>query len=141
MSNKFERLSEMAQDEFGITIKSKSPTGGTFESLYCETKDSDRREKQIEEMTQDIDDACENKGCNEYRDCGKCHAEWLYELGYRKQSEVANEIFDEIKAIIDSNTYKVHVPNSPFWSTEYKIKKIISEIGELKKKYVEENIK
>lgn len=61
--------------------------------------------------------------------------------GYRKQSEVANEIFDEIKAIIDSNTYKVHVPNSPFWSTEYKIKKIISEIGELKKKYVEENIK
>ena len=45
------------------------------------------KEKQIEEMAKDIEDTCENKGCNEYRDCSKCRAEWLYELGYRKQSE------------------------------------------------------
>lgn len=37
MSNKFELLSEIAQDEFGVTIKSKHPTGETFESLYGET--------------------------------------------------------------------------------------------------------
>lgn len=48
--NRFERLSKIARDEFGITIKSKSPTGGTFESLYCETKDSEKRGKKIEEI-------------------------------------------------------------------------------------------
>ena len=45
------------------------------------------REKQIEEMANDIDDACGNRGCPKDRDCSKCRAEWLYELGYRKQSE------------------------------------------------------
>ena len=57
------------------------------------------KETQIEEMTQNINDVCENKGCNEYRDCGKCHAEWLYKLGYRKKSEVAEEIFKLLEAI------------------------------------------
>lgn len=47
--DRFESLSKIAQDEFGVTIKSKSPTGETFESLYCKTKDNDGREKQIEE--------------------------------------------------------------------------------------------
>ena len=48
--DRFERLSKIAQDEFGVTIKSKSPTGETFESLYGETKDSEKRGKKIEEI-------------------------------------------------------------------------------------------
>lgn len=47
MSNEFERLSEMAQDEFGVAIKSKHPTGETFESLYGETTDIDRKENRL----------------------------------------------------------------------------------------------
>lgn len=57
------------------------------------------RDKQIEEMAKDIEDVCENRGCNYengIRDCDKCRAEWLYELGYRKASDVAREIFEEI---------------------------------------------
>ena len=37
------------------------------------------QKKQIEEMAKDLEDACENKGCNVIRDCDKCRAEWLYE--------------------------------------------------------------
>ena len=58
------------------------------------------RDKQIEEMAKDLEDVCENKGCNYengIRDCDKCRAEWLCELGYRKASDVAREIFAEIE--------------------------------------------
>lgn len=58
----------------------------------------------------------------------------LCEKGYRRQSVVEDEIFAEIRAIIDRNTYKAYIPNSPFWSKEYKFRQILSEIAELEKK-------
>ena len=57
----------------------------------------ENREKQIEEMA---DILCEAKGhdCNGGDDC-RCvkQAEALYNAGYRKASEVAEEIFAEIE--------------------------------------------
>ena len=53
------------------------------------------------------------------------------------KSEV-EKIFEEIETIIDNNTYKSYLPNSSLWSKGYKIKQIIAEIAELKKKYTEE---
>ena len=61
----------------------------------------------------------------------------LYDKGYREQSEIAREIFEEIETIVDNNTYKSYLPNSSLWSKEYKIKQIITELAELKKKYTE----
>ena len=58
----------------------------------------------------------------------------IYEKGYRRQSVVEDEIFAEIRAIIDRNTYKAYIPNSPFWSKEYKFGQILLEIAELEKK-------
>ena len=51
------------------------------------------------------------------------------------KAEVAREIFEEIETIVDNNTYKSYLPNSSLWSKEYKIKQIITELAELKKKY------
>ena len=56
----------------------------------------------------------------------------------KSKSDVAREIFAEIEAIIDNNSYKSYLPNSSLWSKEYKIKQIITELAELKKKYTEE---
>lgn len=46
MSSEFERLSEMAKREFGVTIESKPPTGEDFYSLFG-VKD---KEKSFDEM-------------------------------------------------------------------------------------------
>ena len=48
------------------------------------------------------------------------------------------KIFEQIEAIIDNNSYKSYLPNSSLWSKEYKINQIITELAELKKKYVVE---
>ena len=70
------------------------------------------REKQIEEMTKEICDIeckgmkcdyCDHYGC-EYR----MTAEALYNVGYRKASDVAREIVDILKAAgIDKWRYPV----------------------------------
>lgn len=87
--DRFERLSKIAQDEFGVTIKSKPSTGETFDSLYGETKDSDRREKQIEAIAKVICGGCpDNKECMHCLCADWYRAEALYNAGYRKQSEV-----------------------------------------------------
>ena len=127
--DRFESLSKIAQDEFGITIKSKSPTGETFESLYCETKDSDRREKQIEAIAKVM---C--GGCPDNKECMHCicadwyKAESIYNADYRNQSEVVREIFEEIDNIISN------LRDSPFYSSS----DAVYELTELKKKYTEE---
>lgn len=46
MSDEFERLSKMAKEEFGVTIESKPPAGGSFDSLF-DVKD---KEKSFDEM-------------------------------------------------------------------------------------------
>ena len=55
-------------------------------------------------------------------------AEALYNAGYRKQSEVAKEIFEEIDNII------YNLRDSPFYSSS----DAVYELTELKKKYTEE---
>ena len=128
MSNKFERLSKIAQDEFGVTIKSKPSTGETFDSLYGETKDCKKREKQIEEIAKVM---C--GGCPDNKECMRClcadwyKAQFIYNAGYRKQSDVAKEIFEEIDNII------YNLRDSPFYSSS----DAVHELTELKKKYTE----
>ena len=97
------------------------------------------REKQIEEMCEIIASMiCEvyNPLCDENKPhtCSRCYAnstkigdfaEMLYNAGYRKQSDVAKEIFDDIKEKLIFNTYGIAtISNKTFC--------------ELKKKYMEE---
>lgn len=97
--NRFDRLSKIAQDEFGVTIKLKPSTGETFDSLYGETTDIDGKEKQIEEISKIID----KSPWKVYQDFTGCHinsseiAEYLYNADYRKQVDVAKKIFDDIE--------------------------------------------
>lgn len=100
--NRIDRLSKIAQDEFGVTIRSKPSTGETFESLYDETISIDRDEKQIEELSKVIDKSPwkveqDATGCNinNYE-----IAKYLYNACYRKQSEVVKEIFEEIEKML-----------------------------------------
>lgn len=97
--NRIDRLSKIAQDEFGVTIRSKPSTGETFESLYDETISIDRDEKQIEELSKVID----KSPWKVEQDATGVHinnyeiAKYLYNACYRKQSEVVKEIFEEIE--------------------------------------------
>ena len=96
-------------------------------------------EKQIEEMCEIIASMiCEvyNPLCDENKPhtCFRCYAnstkigdfaEMLYNAGYCKQSDVAKEIFDDIKEKLIFNTYGIAtISNKTFC--------------ELKKKYMEE---
>lgn len=58
--------------------------------------------------------------------------------GYRKQSEVAREIFDEIERILSLN-YCCCLPQGATEHYEYYEGNIAKDIAELKKKYVEES--
>ena len=91
------------------------------------------RDRQIEEMAKDLEDTCENKGCNDIRDCDKCRAEWLYELGYRKASEVASESIDEfIQKVCDK--YEIW-SDSDAREYHYTLSLMQEVKAELKKKY------
>lgn len=130
MSNKFERLSKIAHDEFGVTIKSKHPTGETFESLYGETTDIDRKEKQIEEIAKVMCGGCpDNKECMHCLCADWYKAEDLYNAGYRRQSEIAKESFEDIYKL----TYRLSNDE------HYTIGDMIWDIDELKKKYTDIN--
>ena len=123
--DRFERLSKIAQDEFGVTIKSKPSTGETFESLYGETKDSDRREKQIEAIAKVICGGCpDNKECMHCLCADWYRAEALYNGDYRKQSEVVKEIFESLEEISGRKDGLIVYPD---------------EYVELKKKYTEKS--
>ena len=66
------------------------------------------RDKQIEEMAKELCDAMQktNQGCNSIcyprGMCAHCKvmAEHLYNAGYRKSTEVAEEIFEEIDKLL-----------------------------------------
>lgn len=79
------------------------------------------REKQIEEMAKvmrshcEIDNQC---GSCHFETCNECFAEVLYNAGYRKASEIFQEIENEIK---NHGICYAH-----------------RKIAELKKKYMEE---
>ena len=83
------------------------------------------REKQIEEIANILWHIPNNYFLNSYNDCERI-AECIYDDGgYRKQSEVAKEIFDAIKEKLIFNTYGIAtISNKTFC--------------ELKKKYIGE---
>ena len=94
------------------------------------------REKQIEEideLTTVLYEANHKKSVLDYR--------WLateaYNAGYRKQSEVSKEIFDEIERILSLN-YCCCLPQGATEHYEYYEGNIAKDIAELKKKYAGE---
>ena len=58
--------------------------------------------------------------------CSDCKAKYLYSKGYRKASEVAREIFEEIEKLIISRM----IEDIPLIDD-----RLITDIAELKKKY------
>ena len=84
------------------------------------------KEKQIKEMAEAIFQNC-NCGLF-FSEAEKIARFVIEEQGYRKQSEVANEIFDEIDNII------YNLRDSPFYSSS----DAVYELTELKKKYTGE---
>ncbi len=90
------------------------------------------KEKQIEEMAKAICSACAIRENCKLEDVCRAtlqESEALYNAGYRKQSEVAREIFEEIE--------NLSVNTVDDWGNSVQI---ISEIdyAELKKKYSED---
>ena len=86
------------------------------------------RENQIEEMAKatmkhcEIDNQC---GSCHWTTCNECLSEVLYNAGYRKQKEVAREIFAEIENLFIKDNFRLIRNRSDF--------------VELKKKYTEEH--
>lgn len=118
------------------------------------------RDKQIEEMAKYIQEAtnfavqklfvetkafiAEYHRYHSVKDFDKAHgknlneleAEYLIDKGYRKKSDVAREIFKEIKKII------VHrILHNENYSFEGVMDSITNDLDELKKKYESEEIK
>ena len=93
------------------------------------------REKQIEEMASDIND-CITEFVTDTLDVyidDEATAQKMFYKGYRKQSEIVKEIFDEIKAMPKKFTEKSQ-------DFEFGYKTAVQEIlAELKKKYTEES--
>ena len=103
-------------------------------------------EKQIEEMCEIITSMiCEvyNPLCDENKPhtCSRCYAnstkigdfaEMLYNAGYRKQSDVAKEIFDDIKEKLIFNTYGIAtISNKTFCELNKKYTKSEKDNGEV----------
>ena len=88
------------------------------------------REKQIKEMSKVMHDGCcivtATNQCHG-DDCLDCGAETLYEKGYRKASDVAEEIFAEIEKVAEVG----RIMNACAIIS-------LDELAELKKKYTEE---
>ena len=95
------------------------------------------REKQIEEIANILWHIPDNYFLNSYNDCERI-AECIYDDGgYRKQSEIAKEIFDEIERILSLN-YCCCLPQGATEHYEYYEGNIAKDIAELKKKYTGE---
>ena len=93
------------------------------------------RDKQIEEIKaiilEDCGSDCENCEFHNMRVCYDNYiANRLYNAGYRKSTEVAEEIFAEIEKIL--KTSEKYLYCNPSLSYVYEV------IAELKKKYTEE---
>ena len=92
------------------------------------------REKQIEEMAEAIFQNC-NCGLF-FSEAEKIARFVIEEQGYRKQSEVVMEIFDEIEKLVSTN--KKTVACATYEETIFYIEDFIEDLAELKKKYTGE---
>ena len=92
------------------------------------------REKEIEEMAETIFQNC-NCGLF-FSEAEKIARFVIEEQGYRKQSEVAEEIFDDIEKLVSTN--KKTVGCATYEETIFYIEDFIEDLAELKKKYTGE---
>ena len=90
------------------------------------------REKQIENIANILWHIPNNYFLNSYNDCERI-AECIYDDGsYRKQSEVAKEIFDAIKEKLIFNTYGIAtISNKTFCELKKKYTKSEKDNGEV----------
>ena len=109
------------------------------------------KEKQIEEMAREmchLSKECKTcQICNERYNGGdddddelcyfQCVAKEIINHSYRKQSDVAKEIFDEIERILSLN-YCCCLPQGATEHYEYYEGNIAKDIAELKNKYIGE---
>ena len=94
------------------------------------------REKQIEEIANILWHIPNNYFLNSYNDCERI-AECIYDDGgYRKQSEVVMEIFEEIEKLVSTN--KKTDGCATYEETIFYIEDFIEDLAELKKKYAGE---
>ena len=95
------------------------------------------REKEIEEMANILWHIPNNYYyyLNSYNDCKRI-AECIYDDGgYRKKSDVAKEIFEEVERILSLN-YCCCLPQGATEHYEYYEGNVAKDIAELKKKYM-----
>lgn len=95
------------------------------------------REKEIEEMAKIIarrSAAFRNPNVA-FMTTARKTADSIYNAGYRKQSEVAREIFDEIERILSLN-YCCCLPQGATEHYEYYEGDVAKDIAELKNKYI-----
>ena len=91
-----------------------------------------QREKQIEEIANILWHIPNNYFLNSYNDCERI-AECIYDDGgYRKQSEVAKEFFDDIKEKLIFNAYGIAtISNKTFCELKKKYTKSEKDNGEV----------
>ena len=94
------------------------------------------RDKQIEEMAKDIEQArikaTDTTNSMNYG-FGVWYAKELYEKGYRKASEVAEEIFAEIEELLNSLDRRHMLCGNP--KQAWGVRSAMTEIAELKNKH------
>ena len=96
------------------------------------------KEKEIEEMSREICSEydcvipCQSCGYYGYANCRDVKsAEKLYIAGYRKASDVAREIFEEIEQLIEFNTLSGDIFTGKYFDADLE-----NDLAELKKKYI-----
>ena len=87
------------------------------------------RDKQIEEMAKDLGIAFQLAGTTRFGEV----AEILVNAGYRKSTDLAREIFEEIERLFDLNALQGDIFTGKYFDPELQ-----DDIAELKKKYTEE---
>ena len=93
------------------------------------------KEKQIEEIKECID-AVYGADCAYFDVDGFAIADEIYNAGYRKASEVAEEIFAEIEELLNSLDRRHMLCGNP--KQAWGVRSAMTEIAELKKKYTED---
>ena len=101
------------------------------------------KEKEIEEMSREICSEydcvipCQSCGYYGYANCRDVKsAEKLYIAGYRKASDVAREIFEEIEKLMNKLDKRHIACGNP--KQAWGVRSAMTELAELKKKYESE---
>ena len=93
------------------------------------------RDKQIEEMAKLLCSTCyetNEEDCKKFEGvCGICDANRLYNAGYRKSTDIAEEIFAEIDTLLQLGR-RYNMMQGDYYTFELR-----QSIAELKKKYTE----